>query len=84
MKRTRYGVAIAVTLVMPISAMGQGTQAPRIGIVYTAPITVINEIIEGFKEVVVRHFPQAQFIERHASGNVAEYTGTYSQSCRKI
>lgn len=46
---------------------------PRIGIVYTEPHPVINEIIDGFKDAVLASFPKTTFVERHASGNPAEY-----------
>jgi putative ABC transport system substrate-binding protein len=74
---------ILVVLVLPFlfgnaaSADSEGGgSAPRIGIVYTAPHPVINEIIDGLKEVVLAAFPKATFIERHASGNPAEYGNT--------
>jgi ABC-type uncharacterized transport system substrate-binding protein len=44
------------------------TANPRIGIVYTAPHPVINDIIAGFKEAILRSYPGAVFTERHAKG----------------
>lgn len=73
-------VVLVVTLhFLPNVTFGEaekGAAAPRIGIVYTAPHPVINEIIAGFKEVVLAGVPNATFIERHASGNPAEYGNT--------
>ena len=72
-------VSVLLLCALPISASAQREKdlaAPRIGIVYTAPHPVINEIIDGFKEVVLSSFPNAIFVERHASGNPAEYSST--------
>jgi putative tryptophan/tyrosine transport system substrate-binding protein len=69
-------VMIALALVSGAEITAQGPpKAPTIGIVYTSPHPVINDIIEGFKEVVSRQFPDAQFVERHANGNESEYNG---------
>ncbi|MBI3677533.1 MAG: ABC transporter substrate-binding protein [Proteobacteria bacterium] len=55
------------------SALGAGNKDPRIGIVYTSPHPVINDIIVGFKAVVLRSYPKAIFMERHANGREEEY-----------
>lgn len=49
---------------------------PKIGIVYTAPIPVINEIIAGFEARVRQDFPTAQFIARHADDREEQYEPT--------
>lgn len=78
-QRTVLGVLVIgfMTWVWPTApAAAQPERPPRIGIVYTAPHPVINEIIDGFKEIVVAEFPEAEFVERHASGNTSEYSST--------
>jgi len=62
----------AMLLVIANTAFGQNDK-PKIGIVYTSPHPVINEIIEGFKETVSKEYPEAQFIEKHANGRPEEY-----------
>jgi putative ABC transport system substrate-binding protein len=49
------------------------TTAPKIGIVYTQPHPVINEIIAGFKAVVLGTYPNTIFIEKHADGRPEQY-----------
>jgi len=55
------------------SALGAAKQNPKIGIVYTSPHPVINDIIVGFKAQVLRAYPKATFFERHANGQQSEY-----------
>lgn len=50
------------------------TDKQVISIVYTSPHPVINEIINGFIEVVRDSFPDVGFIERHANGQTDEYS----------
>lgn len=49
-----------------------------IGIVYTAPHEIINQIIAGFKEEVVKNYADSriEFVERHANGDVAQASTT--------
>lgn len=79
MARFTNTVVLACLFALPLVASGQTSkpsQAPRVGIVYTAPHPVINDIIDGFKEVVRAAYPDATFLERHASGNPAEYSSS--------
>jgi putative ABC transport system substrate-binding protein len=46
---------------------------PKIGIVYTQPHPVINDIIAGFKSTVTEAYPNASFFERHAEGRPEQY-----------
>lgn len=48
----------------------------KIGIVYTEPHPVITTIIDAFKARVKQFIPDAQFIERHGSGNKTQYPAT--------
>jgi putative tryptophan/tyrosine transport system substrate-binding protein len=75
MKRTISGMLLMFVFIWGGATEAQEPRAPKIGIVYTSPHPVINEIIDGFKETVLRQFPNAQFVERHANGNESEYTG---------
>jgi putative ABC transport system substrate-binding protein len=54
------------------------SDAPKIAIVYTAPIPVINEIIDGFKDTVRESFPDAVFVERHADAREEQYGSAVS------
>lgn len=68
-------VATGITF-LPIvrTSLAQNTEsAPKIGIVYTAPHPVINDIIGGFKEIVFQTYPRAIFFERHAEGRQEQY-----------
>lgn len=57
-----------------LPAVGQQTKPePKIGIVYTAPHPLMNEVIAGFKEVVTKAIPNASFFERHAEGRPEQY-----------
>jgi putative ABC transport system substrate-binding protein len=53
-------------------------QGPVIGIAYTAPIPVINDIIAGFEARVRKDFPTARFIVAHADGREEQYQSTVS------
>lgn len=56
-----------------LQALAEKGGTPKIGIIYTAPHPVINEIIAGFKDVVGKRFPNAKFAERHADGRPEQY-----------
>jgi putative ABC transport system substrate-binding protein len=45
----------------------------RIGVVYTEPHPVLREIIAAFEKGVTRELPNAQFVEKHGSGSMAQY-----------
>jgi putative ABC transport system substrate-binding protein len=50
-----------------------GASAPSIQVVYAGPHPLVTELIDGFKEVVLRSYPQARVRERHAQNRPEEY-----------
>lgn len=75
-----------LTLLLAIGACGKNESgksqvenkpaAVKIGIVYTEPHPVLTTIAEAFKAEVLKHIPDATFIEKHASGSKAQYPST--------
>lgn len=62
-------------------AVGQQTKSgPKIGIVYTTPFPLMNEVIARFKEVVTKAIPNAAFFERHADGRKENYRIAVSEA----
>jgi putative ABC transport system substrate-binding protein len=78
MRKVRHGIVFALLAaacgIFPAGVSGAPqASTPKIGIVYTQPHPVINAIIAGFKEVVQRTYPRAQFVEHSAEGRPEEY-----------
>ena len=74
------GVLVGFTTMPSNAVMAAGKQNPKIGIVYTSPHPLINDIIAGFKAVVLHTYPKATFFERHANGRTEEYGTTVSSA----
>jgi len=76
---------LAATSVLSLSvgalhhkASGQNVQPQRIGLVYTAPHEIINQVVRGFRDELAEELPKGSYdiIERHASGDSTQYATT--------
>jgi putative ABC transport system substrate-binding protein len=71
---TVFALLAMASMVQFSPAAGQEPKSqPKIGIVYTAPHPLMNEVIAGFKDVVTKAKPNASFFERHAEGRPEQY-----------
>lgn len=57
-------------------ALAQTAQVQRIGLVYTAPHELINQVVSGFRDGLAEGLPKGSYevIERHASGDRTQFS----------
>ena len=70
------GVTLAVSSLVGTVACGPksiSTPRKKIALLYTEPHPVLNTIITAFETRAKELIPGVEFVERHASGNKAEY-----------
>lgn len=53
-------------------------QAKRVGLVYTAPHELINQVVKGFRDELDKQMPPGSYeiVERNASGDTTQYSST--------
>src|ERR1700738_4161438 len=60
------------------NAEAQAVQIQRIGLVYTAPHEITNQVVRGFRDGLAEALPKGSYevIERHASGDRTQFSAT--------
>ena len=79
--RLRWRCAILLSLLLlgaPERLLGQTPAVRRIGLAYTAPHELINQVVRGFRDGLAKELPMGSFevIEKHASGDRTQFSAT--------